>query len=167
MLDSLFSVCYKRLDSVLRYWVIVMYRKNMKNMKTLTTGELAKETGVNIETIRYYERLGLIPEPPRRVSGYREFTPKYVERIRFIKRAQALGFTLLEISELLAVADGHPACKDIRKFAEDKVEDIEVRMHDLQKIKAVLNDLIKKCLGKRKISECPIIESLSQKETRK
>jgi MerR family mercuric resistance operon transcriptional regulator len=136
-------------------------------MKTLTTGKLAKETGVNIETIRYYERRGLIPEPPRRESGYRKFPPKYVERILFIKRAQALGFTLNEISELLAVADGNPACKDIRKFAEDKVKDIETRLHDLQKIKTVLKDLIKKCIGKRKISECPIIESLSQKETRK
>lgn len=134
-------------------------------MKTLTTGQLAKETGVNIETIRYYERRCLIPEPPRRESGYREYTPKYIERILFIKRAQALGFTLKEISELLAVADGNPACKDIRRFAEDKAKDIETRIHDLQKIKKVLNDLIKQCLGKRKISECPIIESLSQKET--
>ncbi len=136
-------------------------------MKTLTTGQLAKEAGVNIETIRYYERYGLIPEPPRRESGYRDYTPKYIERIRFIKRAQALGFTLKEISELLSVADGNPACKDIRKFAEDKVKDIEMRIHDLQQIKTVLNDLIKKCIGKRKISECPIIESLSQDKTRK
>lgn len=136
-------------------------------MKTLTTGQLAKETGVNIETIRYYERRGLIPEPPRRVSGYREFTPKYIERIRFIKRAQALGFTLREISELLAVADGNPVCKDIRKFAEDKIKDIDTRVHDLQKIRMALNDLIKRCLGKKKISECPIIESLSQKENGK
>ncbi|MFQ5686448.1 MAG: Hg(II)-responsive transcriptional regulator, partial [Candidatus Scalindua sp.] len=153
----------KGLDSVLRYWVIIMYRKNMK---TLTTGQLARETGVNIETIRYYERRGLIPEPPRRVSGYREFPPEHIERIHFIRRAQALGFTLKEVSELLAVADGKPACKDIRKFAEDKVKDIEVRIHDLQKIRTVLNDLIKECLGKRKISECPIIESLTQKKNR-
>jgi Hg(II)-responsive transcriptional regulator len=135
-------------------------------MKNLSIGQLAKETGTNIETIRYYERRGLIPEPPRRESGYREFTPQYVERIRFIKQAQTLGFTLREISELLAVADGKPACKDIRKFAEDKVADIEARIHDLQKMKMVLNDLIKRCLGKREISECPIVESLTQKETR-
>ncbi len=131
-------------------------------MKTFTTGQLAKETRVNIETIRYYERRGLVPEPRRRASGYREFTPEYIERILFIKRAQTLGFTLNEISELLALADGNSACKDIRKFAEDKVKDIETRIHDFQKIKKVLNDLIKKCLGKREISECPIIESLSQ-----
>ncbi|MFQ5963752.1 MAG: Hg(II)-responsive transcriptional regulator [Candidatus Scalinduaceae bacterium] len=136
-------------------------------MKNLTIGQLAKETGINIETIRYYERRGLILEPPRRESGYREFPPKYIDRILFIKRAQALGFTLKEICELLAVADGNSACKDIRKFAEDKVKDIETRIRDLQKIKMVLNDLVKKCLGKRKISGCPIIESLTQKKTRK
>jgi Hg(II)-responsive transcriptional regulator len=135
-------------------------------MKTLTTGQLAKETGVNIETIRYYERYGLIPEPPRRESRYREYTPKYIERIRFIKRAQALGFTLKEISELLALADGNPACKDIRKFAEDKVKDIETRISDLKKIKKVLNDLVKECLNKGKLSYCPIIESLSQNKSR-
>jgi MerR family mercuric resistance operon transcriptional regulator len=162
-----FSKSDKRLDSVPRYGVIIIIRILEQKMKTLTTGQLAKETRVNIETIRYYERLGLIPEPPRRISGYREFTPTYIERLLFIKRAQALGFTLKEISELLAVADGKPACKDIRKFAEDKVEDIETRIHDLQKMKTVLKDLIKKCLGKRKISECPIIESLSQKKIRK
>lgn len=139
----------------------------MKTMKTLSTGQLAKETGVNIETIRYYERRGLIPEPPRRKSGYRDFAPKYIERILFIKRAKALGFTLNEISELLVAADGKPAYKDIRKIAEVKVEDIETRMHDLQKMKKVLKDLINKCLGNRKESECPIIESLTQKKTRK
>ena len=125
-------------------------------------GQLAKETGTHVETIRYYERRGLIAEPSRRASGYREFPPEYVERIRFIKRAQTLGFTLREISELLALADGNPACKDIRKFAEEKVKDIETRIHDLQKIKVVLHELIKKCLNKGKLSSCPIIESLTQ-----
>ena len=131
-------------------------------MKNLTIGQLAKETGINIETIRYYERRGLIPEPPRRESGYREFTPQYVERIRFIKRAQTLGFTLREVSGLLALADGKPTCKDIRKFAEDKVNDIENRINDLKKIKKVLNDLVKECMNKGKLSYCPIIESLTQ-----
>lgn len=136
-------------------------------MKNLTIGQLAKETGTHVETIRYYERQGLIAEPPRRASGYREFPPEYVERIRFIKRAQTLGFTLREISELLALADGNPACKDIRKFAEEKVEDIETRIRDLQKIKEVLHELIKKCLSKGKLSSCPIIESLTQHKIQK
>lgn len=136
-------------------------------MKHLKIGQLAKEIGINIETIRYYERRGLIEEPPRYTSGYRAFPPKYVERIRFIKRAQALGFTLREVSELLALADGNPACKDIRKFAEEKVEDIETRIHDLQKIKEVLHELIKKCLSEGKLSSCPIIESLTQHKTQK
>jgi MerR family mercuric resistance operon transcriptional regulator len=136
-------------------------------MKNLTIGQLAKETGTHVETIRYYERQGLIAEPPRRASGYREFPPEYVDRIRFIKRAQALGFTLKEISQLLALADGSFDCKDIRKFAEEKVKDIETRIHDLQKIKEVLHELIKKCLSKGKLSSCPIIESLTQHKTQK
>jgi len=136
-------------------------------MKNLTIGQLAKETGTHVETIRYYERRGLIAEPSRRASGYREFPPEYVERIRFIKRAQTLGFTLREISELLALADGNPACKDIRKFAEEKVEDIETRIRDLQKIKEVLHELIRKCLIKGKLSSCPIIESLTQHKIQK
>lgn len=130
-------------------------------MKNLTIGQLAKETGTHVETIRYYERQGLIAEPPRRASGYREFPPEYVERIRFIKRAQALGFTLREISELLALADGNPACKDIRKFTEEKIKVIETRIHDLARIKEVLQDLVKQCMSKKKISGCPIIKSLS------
>ena len=130
-------------------------------MKNLTIGQLAKETGTHIETIRYYERRGLIAEPPRRESGYREFSPEYVDRIHFIKRAQALGFTLREISELLALSDGNPACKDIRKFTEEKIKVIETRIHDLARIKEVLQDLVKQCLSKKKFSGCPIIESLS------
>lgn len=89
-------------------------------MKNLKIGQLAKEVGINIETIRYYERRGLFEEPPRQTSGYRAFPPKYVERIRFIKRAQTLCFTLKDISKFLALADGNFDCKDIRKFAEDK-----------------------------------------------
>lgn len=136
-------------------------------MKNLTIGQLAKELGINIETIRYYERRGLIAEPPRRESGYREFSPEYVKRICFIKRAQTLGFTLREISELLSLADGKPTCQNIRKFAEDKVKDIETRIRDLEKIKEVLRDLVKKCLSNKKPSGCPIIECLIQHETRK
>lgn len=129
-------------------------------MKNLTIGQLAKETGTHVETIRYYERQGLIAEPPRRASGYREFPPEYVERIRFIKRAQALGFTLREISELLALADGNPACKDIRKFTEEKIKVIKTRIRDLARIKEVLQDLVKQCLSNKKFSGCPIIKSL-------
>lgn len=136
-------------------------------MKNLTIGQLAKETGVNLETIRYYERRGLIAEPPRRESGYREFPRTYVERICFIKRAQTLGFTLKEISALLALADGNPTCKDIPTFAEEKVKDIEIRIHDLKKIKKVLHDLIEQCLSNKKPSSCPIIESLTHSITEK
>lgn len=136
-------------------------------MINLTIGKLAKETGTNIETIRYYERRGLIPEPPRRESGYREFSHKYVERILFIKRAQTLGFTLKEVLELLTMADGVADCKDIKKFAEDKINDIENRIRDFKKIKKVLHDLVKRCPDKGKVSDCPIIESLTQNGNQK
>lgn len=136
-------------------------------MENLKIGQLAKETGTNIGTIRYYERRGLIPEPPRRESGYRGFSHKYVERILFIKRAQTLGFTLKEISQLLAMADGVADCKDIKKFAEDKVKDIESRILDFKKIKNVLHDLVKRCPDKGEISDCPIIESLTQNVNQK
>ncbi|MGR3177741.1 MAG: Hg(II)-responsive transcriptional regulator [Candidatus Anammoxibacter sp.] len=136
-------------------------------MENLTIGKLAKETGTNIETIRYYERRGLIPEPPRRESGYRVFSQKYVERILFIKRAQTLGFTLKEVLELLAMADGTTDCKDVKKFAEGKLVDIEMRIGDLKKIKKVLHDLVKRCPDKGKISDCPIIESLTKHKGQK
>lgn len=136
-------------------------------MKNLTRGQLARETGVNIETIRFYERRGMIPEPPRLESGYRIFSQKYVERIRFIKRAQILGFTLKEIAELLAMADGIAECKEIRKFAEGKIRDIENRIRDLRKIRNVLHDLVKMCPDKGKVTDCPIIESLTMDRTEK
>lgn len=139
----------------------------VEKIKHLTIGRLAKEIGTNIETIRYYERRGLIVEPPRQASGYRAFPPEYIDRIRFIKRAQTLGFTLKEISQLLTLADGNFDCKDIRKFAEEKIKDIETRIHDLQKIHEILHDLVKKCLSKEKSSSCPIIGILTQHKTQK
>ena len=129
-------------------------------MKNLTIGQLAKETGTHVETIRYYERQGLIAEPPRRASGYREFPPEYVERIRFIKRLKPWVSTLREISELLAPADGNPACKDIRKFAEEKVKVIETRIHDLARIKNSCKIWFNS-VEHKKFSGCPIIKSLS------
>ena len=84
-------------------------------MSPLRSGELAKQAGVNVETLRVYERKGILPQPPRRASGYREYPPDAVDRIRFIKRAQELGFTLKEIKELLELgADPQTTCADLR-----------------------------------------------------
>lgn len=95
-------------------------------MKKLTIGQLAKRAGVNIETIRYYERRGLIPEPPRNKSGHREYSLGEVKRTEFIKRSQALGFSLKEISELLSLRmEPGTTCADVKARVETKIEDIE------------------------------------------
>ncbi|GAB6170734.1 Hg(II)-responsive transcriptional regulator [Paradesulfitobacterium aromaticivorans] len=130
-------------------------------MKGQTIGELAKNAGVNIETIRYYERLGLIPEPPRTQSGYRVFPLEVVHRIRFIKRSQDLGFTLSEINKLLSMTEsGSYGCREVREFASQKIKEIELKIHDLQNMKSILQDLSSKCCDEWAIDDCPIIESL-------
>ena len=97
-------------------------------MQTMTRGEVALRTGVNIETVRYYEQRRLIPKPPRSASGYRKYTEDYVERIRFIKRAQELGFTLKEIQELLSLrVDPDTDRDEVKQRAEAKIADIEAR----------------------------------------
>ncbi len=130
-------------------------------MSSLTTGQVAKHANVNIETIRYYERRGLIPEPPRRESGYRQYSHETVDRIRFIKRAQELGFSLKEIGELLSLRlDPSTPAIEVRNRTEAKVRDIEGKIDALQKIKHSLLHLIGQCDGRGTVADCPIIEAL-------
>ncbi len=131
-------------------------------MKNLTIGQLAKEAQVNVETVRYYERRGLLPEPPRRESGYRLYSPSDIVRLQFIKRAQELGFSLKEILELFALRV-HPqtTCGDVKRRAEAKIADIEEKIHALQEIKAALTKLVSLCSGSGPTSECPILEALN------
>jgi MerR family mercuric resistance operon transcriptional regulator len=132
-------------------------------MKGLTIGKVAKEANVNIETVRYYERLGLISKPPRTESGYRQFPVEVVQRIKFIKRAQELGFTLLEVNKLLSVSDGKDYdCHDIQQFASKKLEEIEQKISDLEKIKSILYDLSKKCPGQSPLDKCSILEEFKE-----
>ncbi len=134
-------------------------------MGNLTIGQVAKKAGVNVETIRYYERLGYIPKPPRPRSGYRQYSEETVNRIQFIKRAQKLGFTLKEISELLSLkVDSGNTCADVKRRAEAKITDIEEKIHNLQGIKKALAKLVAMCSGKGPTGECPIIEVLESKE---
>src|SRR5579875_574828 len=134
-------------------------------MGNLTIGQVAKKAGVNVETIRYYERLGYIPKPPRPRSGYRQYSEETVNRIQFIKRAQKLGFTLKEISELLSLkVDSGNTCADVKRRAETKITDIEEKIHNLQGIKKALVRLVAMCRGKGPTGECPIIEVLEAKE---
>ena len=135
-------------------------------MEVLTIGQLAKNAGVNVETIRYYERRRLIPEPPRRESGYRQYTADFVVRIQFIKRAQELGFSLNEIAELLALRiDSKTTCSEVRKHAEAKITNIEGKIQSLQSMKRALVELVQVCNENGTTGECPILEALEGKGT--
>lgn len=129
---------------------------------SLLRGQLAQEAGVNVETLRFYERRGLLPSPPRRPSGYREYPPEAVDLVRFIQRAQSLGFSLQEIRELLTLREVPRAtCGDVVRLAEHKVAEIESKIHSLKSMKSALRKLLKDCTGRAPTTRCPIIESLA------
>lgn len=130
-------------------------------MTGLKVGEVAKQAGVNLQTIHYYERRGLLPKPPRTGSNYRAYPEDTVLRVRFVKRAQELGFTLKEIKELLSLrAAPRTRCTDVRERAEAKVRDIEGKMRALQAMRKALTKLIRECSGKGPVTRCPILEAL-------
>jgi len=134
-------------------------------MEALTIGQLAKEADVGVETIRFYERQGLLAEPERRPSGYRQYPRDVVRRVRFIRHAKELGFTLKEIQELLELrVDPQSSCADVRKRAGDKIADIDERIESLGRMKAALERLARKCRGRGPTSECPILEELDRHE---
>ncbi|UOR14163.1 MerR family transcriptional regulator [Halobacillus amylolyticus] len=130
-------------------------------MEGLTISQVAKEANVNIETIRYYERRGLISEPTRTESGYRKFPQEVVEDIKFIKRTKDLGFTLGEIKNLLAASNDEKfRSEEMHDFATSKMKEIEAKIHDLQQMKTLLEDLVEKCPGSGiSKGECPIIKN--------
>ncbi len=130
-------------------------------MSELTSGAVAARAGVNLETLRYYERRGLIPDPPRSQGNYRLYSEDSIRRIRFIKRAQDLGFTLAEIKELLTLTqDSDADCWDVRQRALDKIQDVEQRMRDLRRIKMTLQKLARQCPGDSELEGCPILKAL-------
>jgi len=132
-------------------------------MESLTSHALAQAAGVNQQTIRYYERRGLIPKPPRTGSGYRMFPLDTLRRVRFIKQAQALGFTLREIRVLLdlRVRPG-VECADIRKRAREKVSDIQTKIETLRRMEDALTQLANRCRGRGPIEECPILDAMDE-----
>lgn len=129
--------------------------------KPLTIGQIAHTAGVNVETIRYYQRVGILIEPAKPGEGYRIYPSDTVDRIRFIKRAQQLGFSLQEISELLELGDGH--CDDVRHRAEEKRTIIDQQIKDLQNLQETLDTLIQACQCDGDTSHCPIVETLAGK----
>lgn len=132
----------------------------MKQLATYTIGTLAQEARVGVETVRFYERKGLIDRPARRSSGYRQYSAADAQRIRFIKRAQDLGFTLKEIKDLLALElSSKMTCGDLRKKADSKLKEVEEKIRDLQRMKKSLKDISSACGdGKQAASQCRILD---------
>ncbi|MUG73305.1 Hg(II)-responsive transcriptional regulator [Paenibacillus validus] len=125
------------------------------------SGDISKLCNVNKETLRYYERKGLIAEPVRSDAGYRLYPEDAVKRIMFIKRIQELGFTLSEIDKLLGVVDKDDVrCADMHDFVVQKLEDVRLKIRDLERIEYMLKDLKNRCPDEKAIHECPIIEAL-------
>ncbi len=135
-------------------------------MRRLTIGQLAREAGVNVQTVRYYERRGLLAEPPRRESGYREYPESDVARLGFIRRAQGLGFTLAEIDDLLSLrVDPRTTSSDVHRRVAEKLADVEAKLADLQRIHAALRELAAACRAHGPVGDCPFLEALEAQET--
>jgi len=123
-----------------------------------TIGQVAKRLGIGIETIRFYQRRGLITQPAKPLSGYRRYPQQTVNRIRFIKRAQALGFTLDEIAHLLNLNDN--PCNQVQSLAEHKLGLVNQKLADLQRLQQALGDMVARCQNNQDDSHCPLIDSL-------
>ena len=128
---------------------------------SLTIGVLAEAAGVNVETIRFYQRRRLIPEPKRPPGGIRRYGEAELSRVRFIKAAQRLGFSLDEIAEVLKLEDG-TQCGEARRLAEAKIQDVRRKLSDLRRIESALSALLDQCRSVRGSVKCPLIASLSQ-----
>jgi Zn(II)-responsive transcriptional regulator len=131
-------------------------------------GEVAKAAGVGIDAVRFYEREGLLPEPARRPSGYRVYSPDAVMDLRFIKRAKELGFSLKEISELLSIErEPDATAADVKTLAEEKLADLEEKIRALLRMKRALRKVAESCSGRGPISNCSILRSLTEDPTAK
>ena len=132
-------------------------------MQTMTIGRLAKTAGVNIDTIRYYERHGLLPRAARRHSGYREYAASDIGRLTFIRRAKELGFSLADIAELLSLsANRHDDMHGVKRKAEEHLEQVELKIRELQRVRRGLNKLIAACPGHGELETCPIVAALAE-----
>ena len=131
-------------------------------MNDLKAGDVARRAGVNVQTLRYYERRGLLPAPRRTASNYRAYSADSALRVRFVKRAQELGFTLEEIKELLSLRAAPPTrCVDVRRRAEAKVRDIDGRIRMLRRMRGALAKLVGECTGTGPVTDCPILGALT------
>lgn len=129
--------------------------------KSMQRAELARRTGCNLETIRYYEKIGMMPDPPRTAAGYRVYAEGHVSRLRFILRARELGFTIEEIGGLLRlVDDGNQTCAEIKERTERHLADVRSRITDLRRIENVLAATAAQCSGDN-APQCPVLDTLA------
>ena len=130
---------------------------------TMTIGQIAKQTGLSVEAIRFYEKEALISPPERSQSGYRMYQPDVVKRVNFIKQAKAVGFSLKEIRDLLSLkASEATCCGDIHAVATEKIEEIDTKISELKNMRNILANLAAQCETSADLSECPILDSLDQ-----
>jgi len=125
---------------------------------SLTIGQLANTADINVETIRYYERRGLINRPIKPKIGYRKYDNEILQRLHFIRKAKTLGFKLEEIKNLILLSEGH--CDDVQSIAQLKLDQVRGKLNDLHRLEDVLDELIRKCNKSKDKAHCPIIESL-------
>lgn len=127
----------------------------------LSIGTLSTRAAVNVETVRYYERVGLLPSPPRTEGGHRLYGEAHVRRLTFVRRARELGFTLEEVRALLRLADEqHPSCSKVRVVAKTHLEDVRSKIADLKRMERVLSETVSRCASGTR-PECPLLEVLS------
>jgi len=128
----------------------------------MTIGKIAAKADVAIDTIRYYERVGLLPEPPRRESGYREYPADTVKRLRFIRRAKTLGFSLPEIGELLDLSSSSADVRKVKSAAQSKLHLLDEKIAELTRVRDGLKKLVKHCPGHGHADHCPILNALNE-----
>ena len=132
----------------------------MKVAEGLSIGSLSQQSGVNIETIRYYEKIGVMPKPGRSAGGYRVYGPEHVKRLHFVRRGRELGFTLDEVRGLLRLVDGHSyTCAEVHALTVGHLEDIRQKIADLKRLERVMSDMASSCT-RDQIPECPVIDAL-------
>ena len=130
------------------------------SVRSIRRGDLARATGCNLETIRYYAKIGIMPDPPRSAKGYRSYDEAHVKRLKFVMRSRDLGFSLEEVRGLLGLVDDKSrTCAEIQSIAEDHLTDVQAKIADLQRIERVLSDTVARCTGDA-APECAVIDAL-------
>lgn len=137
-------------------------KKHHRTVKTIRRSDLARMTGCNLETIRYYENIGVMPEPPRTSKNYRAYDESHVGRLRFIMRSRELGFSLEETRGLLSLVDGGAqTCAEVQGVADAHLKSIHKKIRDLRRIERVLSTTVAQCTGDD-VPECPVIDALTE-----